>query len=113
MLAQSFRVQGIPAVKAFRDGRIVDEFTGALPPAEVERFFDTLVPSEADELAGSGRATRSRCAVRSSSTRGIAGAAIAPGAAPDPAAATSTRRASCSSRSPTTSWRAASPPASR
>ena len=46
-------MRGIPAVKAFSDGRIVDEFTGALPPSEVERFFDKLVPSEADELAGS------------------------------------------------------------
>jgi len=54
MLAQSFRVQGIPAVKAFKDGRIVDEFTGAIPPAEVEKFFNRLVPSEADELAASG-----------------------------------------------------------
>jgi putative thioredoxin len=54
MLAQSFGVRGIPAVKAFRDGRIVDEFTGAIPPTEVERFFDRLVPSEADELASSG-----------------------------------------------------------
>jgi putative thioredoxin len=52
-LAASFRVQGIPAVKAFRDGRVVDEFTGALPPAEVERFFDRLVPSEAELLATS------------------------------------------------------------
>jgi putative thioredoxin len=51
MLSQSFGVRGIPAVKAFRDGRVVDEFTGAIPPAEVERFFDRLVPSEADELA--------------------------------------------------------------
>src|SRR5207248_879375 len=50
-LAQAFRVQGIPAVKAFRDGRVVDEFTGALPPAEVERFFDRLVPSEAEMAA--------------------------------------------------------------
>jgi len=54
MLAQTFGVRGIPAVKAFRDGRIVDEFTGAIPPAQVERFFDRLVPSEADELAASG-----------------------------------------------------------
>ncbi len=53
-LQAAFRIQGIPAVKAFRDGRIAAEFTGALPPAEVERFFDALVPSEADELATSG-----------------------------------------------------------
>ena len=53
-LQSAFRIQGIPAVKAFRDGRIADEFTGALPPAQVERFFDALVPSEADDLAASG-----------------------------------------------------------
>jgi putative thioredoxin len=53
-LSAAFRIQGIPAVKAFRDGRVVAEFTGAIPPAEVERFFDSLVPSEADELVESG-----------------------------------------------------------
>jgi putative thioredoxin len=47
-IAQAFRVQGIPAVKAFKDGRVAAEFTGAIPPAEVERFFDRLVPSEAE-----------------------------------------------------------------
>jgi putative thioredoxin len=50
-LAQSFGIRGIPAVKAFRDGRVAAEFTGAIPAPEVERFFDRLVPSEADELA--------------------------------------------------------------
>lgn len=51
-LAARFRVQGIPSVKAFRGGDVVDEFTGALPPQQVEAFFDRLVPSEADRLAG-------------------------------------------------------------
>jgi putative thioredoxin len=53
-LAQRYRVQGIPAVKAFRNGDVASEFTGAIPPAEVERFFDALVPSEVDELTGRG-----------------------------------------------------------
>ncbi len=53
-LASSFQVQGIPAVKAFRDGKVVAEFTGAIPPAQVAQFFDGLVPSEADQLASSG-----------------------------------------------------------
>jgi putative thioredoxin len=49
-LAAQFGVQGIPAVKAFRDGKVVDEFVGALPPTKVEAFFDSLLPSRADEL---------------------------------------------------------------
>ena len=53
-LAQAFGVQGIPAVKAFEDGVVADEFTGALPAAEVEAFFDRLLPSEADELVVAG-----------------------------------------------------------
>jgi putative thioredoxin len=53
-LAAAFQIQGIPAVKAFKDGRIVDEFVGAVPPAQVEGFFDRLVPSEADELVQDG-----------------------------------------------------------
>lgn len=53
-LAALYRVQGIPAVKVFRDGTVVDEFTGALPPARVEAFFDKLVPSRADDLLAAG-----------------------------------------------------------
>jgi len=53
-LAVLYRVQGIPAVKAFRDGEVVEEFTGALPPAGVEAFFDKLVPSRADDLLAAG-----------------------------------------------------------
>jgi putative thioredoxin len=51
--AMEYRIQGIPAVKAFKDGRVVDEFVGAQPPPVVARFFDSLVPSEADRLAAS------------------------------------------------------------
>ena len=50
-LAARYGVQGIPDVKAFRDGEVVSEFTGAVPPAQVESFIDALVPSEAEELA--------------------------------------------------------------
>jgi putative thioredoxin len=53
-LAARYRVQGIPAVKAFKDGDVADEFVGAIPQAEVERFFDRIVPSEADALAAEG-----------------------------------------------------------
>jgi putative thioredoxin len=53
-LSGRFGVQGIPAVKAFRDGQVVSEFTGAVPPAKVEAFFDSLVPSRADELVEKG-----------------------------------------------------------
>jgi putative thioredoxin len=53
-LAAQYGIQGIPAVKAFRDGEIVDEFVGAVPPAQVEAFFDGLAPSKADELLARG-----------------------------------------------------------
>jgi putative thioredoxin len=53
-LGARYGVQGIPAVKAFRDGKVVDEFAGAVPPARVEAFFDALLPSKADELLENG-----------------------------------------------------------
>src|SRR4029077_3512642 len=53
-LAAPYGIQGIPAVKAFRDGEVVDEFVGAVPPAKVEAFFDGLAPSRAEELLAAG-----------------------------------------------------------
>jgi putative thioredoxin len=48
--ARQLRIQSIPAVKAFVDGRIVAEFLGVQPETAVERFFAALAPSEADRL---------------------------------------------------------------
>jgi putative thioredoxin len=53
-LSAAFQIQGIPAVKAFKDGQVVDQFVGVQPPPAVERFFDGLVPSEADQLVAAG-----------------------------------------------------------
>jgi len=53
-ISRTFGIQSIPAVKAFKDGKVASEFVGAQPPAAVERFLDALVPSEADELVATG-----------------------------------------------------------
>jgi len=49
-LATRYGVRGIPAVKAFVDGQLVDEFTGALPEAQIREFLDRLIPSPAEPL---------------------------------------------------------------
>jgi putative thioredoxin len=42
-LSATFRVQGIPAVKAFKDGKVVSEFVGARSPVAVASFLDELL----------------------------------------------------------------------
>lgn len=49
-LAARYGVRGIPAVKAFVDGELADEFTGALPETQIRDFLDRLIPSPAEPL---------------------------------------------------------------
>ena len=56
-LSATFRVQGIPAVKAFKDGRVVSEFVGARSPVAVATFVDELLaPPQTDGVVDSLRA---------------------------------------------------------
>jgi putative thioredoxin len=50
-LLQAVRSQGIPTVVAFRDGEPVSMFIGAYPEPEVNRFIDSILPTEAEETA--------------------------------------------------------------
>jgi len=57
-LARRYQVQGIPAVKAFRNGQVVREFVGALSPASVANFLDELTgPSPAERVLAELRET--------------------------------------------------------
>jgi putative thioredoxin len=57
-LAAQFGVSGIPAVKAFKDGRVVKEFVGAQSPTSVSAFIDeVLAPPRADTLLEELRAS--------------------------------------------------------
>jgi putative thioredoxin len=49
-LAAQWGVHGIPNVKAFVGGELVDEFSGALPESTVREFLDRVIPSPAEEL---------------------------------------------------------------
>lgn len=49
-LAMQYGIQGIPAVKAFKNGRVATEFVGAQPEAMVRRFLSQLAPNEAEQV---------------------------------------------------------------
>jgi thioredoxin len=56
-LSRRFGVSGIPAVKGFRDGRVVTEFVGARSPTMVSSWLDELLaPPRADALVDELRA---------------------------------------------------------
>lgn len=54
-LAALFRVQSIPLVIAFRDGKPVNEFLGVLPETELRQWLETVVPGPEQQLLEEGR----------------------------------------------------------
>jgi putative thioredoxin len=76
-LARDYRIQSIPAVKAFRDGKVAAEFIGAQPPQAVEKFMDSLLPSEADGLVQRGDEESLREALALQPSRADAAVALA------------------------------------
>jgi putative thioredoxin len=66
-VSQAFQVQGIPAVFALKDGKVVDSFVGAQPQAAVQAFVDGLLPtqeqSELDRLLAAGDEASLRAAL--------------------------------------------------
>ncbi len=62
-LAAQFRIQSIPAVFAFRDGRPVDGFVGALPESQLKQFIEGLAkggaaargPSQLDQALATAK----------------------------------------------------------
>ena len=47
-LAIRYNVRGIPAIKAFRNGEVVAEFSGVQPEPKIKAFFQELIPSPLD-----------------------------------------------------------------
>jgi putative thioredoxin len=74
-LAYQYGIQGIPAVKGFRDGKVVAEFVGAVPAPHIQRFLKQLVPApglaaleKAEADARAGRTAEAEAALRTLTT---------------------------------------------
>jgi putative thioredoxin len=63
-ISMRYGIQGIPAVKAFRDGQVVAEFVGAQPEPNVRRFLKQVVPNEAEALLQAGRWAEAEAVLR-------------------------------------------------
>ncbi len=74
-LATQFNIQGIPAVKAFRQGQVVSEFVGAKPAAAIRQWLAELAPSgdtlaieKAEQLLAAGKPNEAEPVFRALST---------------------------------------------
>ena len=56
-VASRYGARSIPTVLGFRDGRLLQQFAGARPAPEIERFIDDLLPSEADQAVARARSS--------------------------------------------------------
>lgn len=57
-IATHFGVRGIPDVRAFVNGEIVNQFSGVLPESAVREWLDKLAPNPVDELRNQARSLR-------------------------------------------------------
>lgn len=57
-VASQLKIQSIPHVMAFRDGKLAKQFVGAVPEPQARVFFEGLLPSGADLEAQLGEAAR-------------------------------------------------------
>lgn len=57
-IAGRYGIRSIPAVKLFKDGRVVDEFVGAQPLSAVRAFVAPHLPKESDDSLAKARAQR-------------------------------------------------------
>jgi putative thioredoxin len=55
-IASEFGIRSLPTVQLFKDGRMVDQFMGALPEAQVRAFIDRHLPRETDILVARAEA---------------------------------------------------------
>ncbi|MEX2292726.1 MAG: thioredoxin [Acidimicrobiales bacterium] len=63
-VAGAFQVQGIPAVFALRDGKVVDTFVGAKPEAEVRAFVEGLLPPQEEDVVAAAVARGDEASLR-------------------------------------------------
>ncbi|MCC6237019.1 MAG: thioredoxin, partial [Dehalococcoidia bacterium] len=77
-VASQLRIQSIPHVMAFKDGKLAKQFVGAVPEPQARAFFEALVPSGADLEAQRGDEARTAGDLASAITRYEAALALEP-----------------------------------